>query len=161
MAAAPLDEWTKPLASGSSLVVGLVRADGLPFVTRGWGLSMPAGDGTATVLLGATEVAALGYPDGGERESTIAVTVTEIRSLRALQVKGPIVSIAPATDEHLRRMADYCRQFVDAVAEIDNGSPVLLGRIVPDDVVTCTFTVRERYDQTPGPGAGRPVDPGA
>jgi hypothetical protein len=161
MAAAPLDEWTEPLASGSSLIVGLVRADGRPFVTRGWGLSMPTGDDTATVLLGATEVAALGYPDGGARGSTIAVTVTEIRSLHALQVKGPIVSIALPTDEHLQRMADYCRQFVDAVAQIDKGSPVLLGRIVPDDVVACSFTVRERYDQTPGPGAGRPVGPGA
>jgi hypothetical protein len=34
----------------------------------------------------------------------------------------------------------------------------MLERIVPDVLLACTFTIAEAYDQTPGPGAGRPIE---
>jgi hypothetical protein len=52
----------------------------------------------------------------------------------------------------------YCDEFFDDVLEVDLISRTMMDRLVPDELVACTFTITEAYEQTPGPGAGRPLD---
>lgn len=147
-------EWVDLFEGGSAHIVGLLRADGTPCATRGWGIRIS--DGTeARLLLGATEVAALGYPGDDLTGSTIALTCSDIATLRSAQVKGPVRSVEPPTAEDLRVKQRYCDGYFDAVLRVDLISRALMERMEPDDVVACTFTIEEAYEQTPGPGAGR------
>jgi hypothetical protein len=44
--------------------------------------------------------------------------------------------------------------FFGDIRATDGTSATLLERFVPSGVVACTIEVHERFDQTPGPGAG-------
>jgi hypothetical protein len=149
------DDWKALFAAGSAHIVGLVTAAGAPFVSRGWGITFSPDGSHGTVLLGATEVEALGYPAGDPRGSMIAMTCTHVRSLRSAQIKGPIESVRPGDAPDRAVLDRYCDQFFDAVLEVDMISRTLMERLVPDEIVACTFAIVEAYEQTPGPGAGR------
>jgi hypothetical protein len=151
------DRWRAHLESGTSHVVGLLRADGRPFVTRGWGMCVDDGTGSGRIVLSTVEVAALGYPGNDFAGAPIAVTATDVRTLRSLQLKGPVIGVAAVTDADRARLAAYCDDFFTAVAETDGIPPVLMARTIPDEVVACRFEITEAFDQTPGPGAGRPL----
>jgi hypothetical protein len=45
-------------------------------------------------------------------------------------------------------------QFFADVMDTDAADAALLARLVPNGYVVCTVEVHERFDQTPGPGAG-------
>ena len=147
-------EWVDLFEGGSAHIVGILRADGTPLATRGWGIRISGGT-EARLLLGATEVAALGHPKDDPSGSTIAVTCSDVATLRSAQVKGPILSVEPATAADLEVKRRYCDGFFDAVVRVDVISRALMERMEPDEVVACTFTIEEAYEQTPGPGAGR------
>jgi hypothetical protein len=146
------------LESGCSIVVGLVTASGRPHAGRGWALSLSDDGSTGRVIVGAEDIAALGRPDGSPL-GVIAVNGADVLTLRSVQLKGPITSVEPADDHDLARMAEHCTGFFDAVAVVDAIPRYMMERLVPADVVACTFSVVEAFDQTPGPGAGRPLQP--
>jgi hypothetical protein len=137
--------WRTLFESGSAHIVGLVKDDGTPFATRGWGIRVAADGSRATVLLAASEV--LG--------SAIAVTCTHVRTLRSAQIKGTIESVRPTDDADRAVLERFCDEFFTDVLAVDLISRAMMERLVPDELVACTFTIVEAYDQTPGPGAGR------
>src|SRR5262249_31994215 len=141
---------------GSAHIVGLVTVDGDPFATRSWGIQFSDDRRSARILLGTTELAALGYPDGDVRGVQLAITSTEIITFRSAQLKGAIEAIEPITETDLEVFAAYRERMFAAVLEVDRMPPEMMQHMVPDDMVACRFSIAEAYDQTPGPGAGRP-----
>jgi hypothetical protein len=158
MSAVVLDDgWRAHLESGTAHVVGMLRADGRPFVTRGWGMCIDDATCTGRIIVSGVEVAALGYGDNAIAGAPVAVTATDVRTLRSIQLKGPVIGFEAVTDDDRERVAAYCDDFFTAVVETDGIPPVLMARTIPDDVVACRFEITEAFDQTPGPGAGRPL----
>jgi hypothetical protein len=146
------------IESGCGMLAGFVTASGLPFATRGWGLTV-LGDGKrARLLVGTVEMQHLGYPPGGEISTTVAVTGANILTLRSVQLKGPITSVEPMNDDaDARRLSSYCNGYFDDVLVVDSIPRYLMERMVPADLMACEFEIVEVYDQTPGPNAGAAV----
>jgi hypothetical protein len=109
-------------------------------------------EGLVRVVLGAEDREAVATSAG-----RIAVTGTDVPTLRGCQIKGTIRSVEPG-DEEDRALLERYRAEVFADIQRTDGIPVtLLERITPDDVVGCVFAVEEVFDQTPGPGAGAAI----
>jgi hypothetical protein len=150
-------EHVERFGPGTAHIIAMVTAEGDPLAGRGWGLTFDDDHCAATALIASAEIAALGYPDADPSGTWIALTAAMVRTLAAAQVKGPITGIRPTVASDLNVLHRYCDAYFDAVLEFDLFSRRLMERLVPDDLVAVRFAVAEAYDQTPGPGAGRPL----
>ncbi len=148
-------EMVSFLQSGCALVVGTVGEDGVPLASRGWGLDVDAGERSARLLLPAVDPA---LRNTISRDSRIAVTATNVRTLRSVQLKGLVRDVEPVTEADRERFQRYCNELFGDIAAADHGERVLIERLAPGDVVACGFTVDEVFDQTPGPAAGTRLD---
>jgi hypothetical protein len=143
------------LEGGCALVVGTVGEAGEPFVSRGWGLTILGDDPpTARLLLAAGDTRTLAHVAEGGR---IAVTGTDVPTLRSRQVKGHGIGVEPATDGDRARARRFLDEFTRDVHDTEGTPRRLLDRLAPPDYAACTIVIDEVYDQTPGPGAGAPV----
>lgn len=140
------------LEGGCSLIVGAVLDDGEPYATRAWGMNLlPGQPARARLLLAADDtVGAAALADG----RAIAVTAADVPSLQSVQVKGRSLGVTPGTDDDRARAARFVDAFFGDIVRTDGTARRVLDRMVPTDVVACTFTIDDLYDQTPGPGAG-------
>jgi hypothetical protein len=148
------DQVVTLLSGGTSLIVGTVDDDGMPFAGRAWGIEvLVASDAPRLrVLLDADDAGTQAHAAVGK---AIAITAADVRTLVSVQVKGRVVAVEPGpTGEDRTRHAGYVSSFFTAISESDGTDPALLDRFAPLDVVPCTVEVEEVYDQTPGPGAG-------
>jgi hypothetical protein len=149
-----LDEETRAfLESGCALIVGTVSTDGAPHAGRGWGLDVldvgpPA---RLRLLLDADDVRSI---DNVVRGATIAVTATNVTTLRSTQVKGRALGPEVLTPDDVERAARYVDAFFADVHAADSVPWERFARFLPGAYVPCTIEAHERYDQTPGPGAG-------
>lgn len=140
------------LESPCGLLVATAGAGGEPHATRAWAADVvDAATGRVRVLIDADDLVALA--DLGE-SGAVAVTGADVRTLRAVQVKGSVTLLEPATAADVARAARHTEAFFRAISELD-GIPVeLLRRLARRSLVACELTVSEVYDQSPGPGAG-------
>ena len=150
-------ETTAFVEGGSALIVGSVALDGAPAATRGWGLTiLDPENGEARLLLDADDEVSLGNL---RVTGAIAITATDVPTLRSLQMKGRVVAFTPSTASDNERLARYCDEFFTDIEEIDQIPRELPGQLVPDILVACTVRIDELFDQTPGPSAGARVEP--
>ena len=142
------------LESAGSSIVGTVDRDGMPDAARAWGTWV--GDGGVRFLLSASASRSL---DNLRGVGLLALTVTEVRTLRSVQVKGRATRVEDATEEDLAATARYSERFFTNVHEAD-GSPIeALQRLLPRAFVAVECTVDAVFDQTPGPSAGLRLAP--
>lgn len=140
------------LADRYALIVGLVGADGHPYATRGWGLTVLPGPLAQFRLVLSS--------DDGPQVSTdreghlLAVTAADPRTLRAVQFKGRTGPAEAATTDDRAAVVRFCQSFFGVVEEVEGTDRALLERLVPGDFVACTVVIESLYDQAPGPGAG-------
>jgi hypothetical protein len=142
------------LESGCAVIVGTVAADGAPYATRGWGLTILRREVPLEVrlLLDAADEPTIEHiRDGG----LIALTATSVTTLKSRQLKGRVTSVVDATDADRDRARQYCDQFYGDIYRTEYTPRSLTDRLTPADFVACTIDVDELFDQTPGPGAGR------
>ena len=143
---------TSFLLSGCSLIVGGLTPDGEPFATRGWGIRLVDGDRSRLrVVVGTADLARL-------EQGELAVTGADVPTLRSLQLKGSIEAVEPLDDLDLAQHRSYCHQFFADVERTDGVPSSLMERLVPADRTVVVFRVRQLFDQTPGPNAGRPIE---
>lgn len=152
------DTWAAHLQQGVVLRIGASTAAGEPEIFRGlaaWALP----DGRVEVLLqhgiGAPLLAAIAAT------GRIAVSAGLPTTFRVLHLKGRDAEVLPTRPEHgalfTRCFEAYLAQlavFGTQRAQIDR----TLGPIVLADLCCVRFTPVGAWDQTPGPGAGQPVD---
>lgn len=146
------------LGGGCALIVAAVDADGGPHALRGWGVHVVGDDPLVLhVLLDAHERDAIGHLD---RSRPVAVTAADVRTLRSVQLKGRSGGIEPATADDAGRLARYVDAFFGDIEATDGTPRSVLSRLLPDpaELVRLAVEVDDRFDQTPGPSAGRPVE---
>jgi hypothetical protein len=86
----------------------------------------------------------------------VAVTGADVRTLRSVQLKGCVRLVEPPVADDLALAAEHSQRFIDAVTAVDGLSPDLLRRMLPYEVVCVELEIDDRFDQSPGPAAGRP-----
>ncbi len=135
-----------PAMLGASADVGLV-----PECFRVWGAVYDAGSERLRLMVNADASRTV---DGVREGSRIAVTFTDILTFRSLQVKGAAVgppSIPGPSD--IAVMRQYTERFTVNLTQI--GHPATLGdRLRPAALFVLEMSVEDRFDQTPGRGAG-------
>ena len=143
------------LESGCALIVGTVGADGEPHASRGWGLDVLGDDPPLVrLLLDAGDGVAVEHAAAGGR---LAVTAASVRTLRSTQLKGARQGLEASSPDVAERAQRYLEQFFTDIGETDGTERDVLARLVPAGYVACTIHVDDRFDQTPGPGAGAPI----
>jgi hypothetical protein len=143
------------LGDKAALIVGVVGPDGRPFATRGWGLTVTdCVSGRSRLLLDADDRLRFDHlTDGG----SIAVTGTDVPTLRSFQVKGRVRRLDDVDDADLDHAARYCDGFFGDIEAADHFPRYVLERMRPDALFACELVIEEVFDQTPGPRAGSPV----
>lgn len=139
------------LEAGCPLIVSTVGSDGEPRAARGWGLVVEPGSRHGALFLAAHDDVTLEHLRVTGR---VAITAADVRTLRAVQLKGQALSVEPASAEDTATARRLTQSFVTAVVESDGTARHLLERLVPAAYVRCNLVFDEVYDQTPGPGAG-------
>ena len=81
----------------------------------------------------------------------------DVIDLRSVQLKGRSTGVDVATAADRARADEYTEAFFGDAQATDGGARSLLDRLLPRDYVACTVAVEELFDQTPGPGAGKPM----
>jgi hypothetical protein len=89
----------------------------------------------------------------------IALTVSEPVSHETYQLKGKLLRLGAVEEDDFPIYADCVERAVEALGPLLGSSAQVLRENVPPPVLRVVFEVREIYDQTPGPGAGRRVFP--
>jgi len=140
------------VGKGSALVIATVGADGDPYAGRGWGADVIAPSRVRVIVDGRDS----GTIENLAAKSAVAITATDVPTLRSLQFKGRSLGLQAGGPEDRLRADRYCEAFFNDVARTDGLAIRLLRRLVPEEYVVCEIDVTELYDQTPGPGAGRP-----
>jgi hypothetical protein len=153
------DQTAQLLMSMYGLIVAIVDEEGEPYATRGWGLTLlPDQPDQGRLVLSADDGRFFQDPPGSR---AIAITAGNPLTLHSVQFKGRAGVAEPATRDDRAQAGRYCDSFFDAVREADGTDRRLLERIVPNDFVACPVVIEERYDQTPGPGAGAALPGGS
>ncbi|OWY60915.1 hypothetical protein B7486_66605, partial [cyanobacterium TDX16] len=140
------------LRSGCALIVGSASHDRQPLASRGWGIpALDPDGGQVTVLLDDEDDQARENLAAGAR---VAVTATDVQTLRSLQLKGTVLAVEPAAPEDPKVVRAYCDEFFGDVEAVDGMPRDILERMLPAGWFRCRVQVEATFDQTPGPSAG-------
>lgn len=142
------------LESGVSILVGTRDARLVPDSARGVGARVETGGRELTVLLGdvLNTTALANLRDNGR----IAVCFSRNGDHRSIQVKGKVLSIAPAAPPDRALVERYNGLIAVAWGEI-GVPPAAVARWVRWPCHAVRFAVEAVFVQTPGPGAGAPL----
>lgn len=148
----PAPDLDELVRQGVAVIVATCDATHRPAVTKGWGPVLSADGAQLTLCIDA--------PDGSDTRanlaagSPVAVTLSRPTSYLSVQLKGPLSTVAEPDDDARRIAAEHVAAFVAETSAL--GVPeAVIRATVGDELVLVAFDVVERYDQTPGPGAGR------
>jgi hypothetical protein len=144
-------EVAAQLESASSVIVGSVDPSGAPLAAHAYGAQVLASEDRIRVVLNAAEEHLLANL---RATGVAAVAVTEVPTLRSIQVKGRVVAVEPATVADRQRSDAWRAGFFAAVHEVDGTPFELLERLAAREYACVEVAVEELYDQTPGPHAG-------
>jgi len=148
------DELAAFLQCEGSVIVATVGADGVPSASRAWGLRVLPDRGHVRVQLDAADAPAVADVDAGR---SVAVTVTDVFSLRSVQVKGHASTTTRPTAADVLHGDRYRAGFLANIVEVEQVPEDLVLRLVPSDFVVFDMPIAEVFDQTPGPTAGAPL----
>ena len=137
---------------GVAVIVGTADAARSPAVTRGWGPRLTDDGGVLTLCVDAPE----GSPTLANLRAggPVAVTLSRPTSYLSVQVKGPLRALGAADEDALGIAAAHVAAFIEETSSMGVPAPVIRAT-VGTELVAVSVEVAERYDQTPGPGAGR------
>lgn len=143
---------------GVATVVGTRDANLAPEIARGWGIRLLSD--LATVEL------CIGLPSGRRTldnladNGLIAVTCVRPSDYKQVQLKGRAIETLDPDAEDREHIAHHRREFAREVEGVGIAQHICHGFWSHDDphaMAKVRFRVDEAFDQTPGPGAGRPL----
>jgi hypothetical protein len=140
---------------GAGLLIGTADADGTPRATRGWGVRLDA-DGRLRVIVGADDPTVV----ANLHDRVVAVTTASVRTLKSVQLKGPVLAIDDPDADDLAAVEAQTDQFVRGIVETDGYPEHIVRRLVPDRYLSIVIDVGAGFDQTPGPAAGAALGTG-
>jgi len=155
MADVLLDRELATFVQGGHSVLVATRSPALePHATRACGIRVLPRDRVHVLLPRATSARCIEVlRDNG----TIAVSIASPRDYRTVQLKGRSLEIADATVEDVVLMEEQLREFGDGVAQFRVSRKQVRNLWLFDDW-RVTVQVTAAFAQTPGPGAGAPVE---
>jgi hypothetical protein len=139
---------------GVAVIVATRDGELRPQLSRAWGPALSEDGERLTVCVEAA-------PDSSmarslESGSPAAAMLARLTSHTSVQLKGAVVEVATPTPDRLEAVTRHVDGFVAETAGV--GVPEPLARaLVGPDLLTVTIAVAERFDETPGPDAGRPL----
>lgn len=154
------DELAAFLECAGSQIVGTVDAAGVPTASRAWDVQVVGDHSAVRVQLDVTDAITIDNVDAGR---SVAITVTDVFTLRSVQVKGSVqvegrgTRVGPPTADDFVHGERYRAGFLANVVEVEQVPEALPRRMLPTTFVTFEMTIDEVYDQTPGPTAGAPL----
>jgi hypothetical protein len=145
------------LESGVSLVVATHDAELTAHCAFAVGLRVHAGGRRVAVYLprrpAAASIADL------ESNGAVAITACNPVDFRTLQLKGRAVRVAEAPEVERRLVLAYRDALAERLEQV--GDPrALVGRLAVWPAVAVEVELEAVFEQTPGPRAGSPLDPG-
>ena len=139
---------------GQGVAVMVASRDGelRPEVGRAWGPSLSQ-DGACLW------VCVEGGPDSAmarnlESGSPVAAMITRLAAVTSVQLKGRVIEVAAPTQERLDAVAGHVDRFVAETGML-GVSEATARALVGPELLAMTMEVTERFDETPGAGAGR------
>jgi hypothetical protein len=151
-------ELVEFLDSGLAHQLGACNAQAEPFVVRSLAAAVDS-EGAVSVLLSA--LASPEALDAIRDTRQVAVVLCQPSTLRTIQLKGADATVESAETPEWRALtARRGEAFWRDLAPLGFSSELLGGwyDVPPGELVRVRFTVSGAWDQTPGPGAGGPVD---
>jgi hypothetical protein len=137
---------------GVAVIVATRDGELRPQLSRAWGPSLSEDGARLTVCVEAAPESPMAR--NLESGSPVAATLARLTSHTAVQLKGPAVEVAAPTQDRLDAVHEHIGSFIAETAVV--GVPETLARaLVGTDLMTVTIEVAERFDETPGPDAGR------
>lgn len=94
------------------------------------------------------------------KRASIAATFADPSSYRALQIKGQINDVGPATPEQNERALQYVEQMLPLMAGLGANRLQVSTVFAYDSLAAIRFWPVDLFVQTPGPGAGEPMQRG-
>ena len=150
--------WNEHLQQGCSLRIGSVSADGQPELHFGHGAwLLPDGRMELIVrsLQGAELLAAI------RASGRVAVSAGVPSTYRVLHVKGADAEVLAVDAEQIAKLAVCFEAWLRQIERFGSDRrrvTAALGALTPDKLSCVRFTPLAAWDQTPGPGAGQPID---
>ncbi len=142
------------IESGVAVLVASGDAERRPHVTFGWGPRVRSDRSTIDVFLD-SERAEQTLSNAGEN-GHIAMTVADPVSYRSAQFKGCFVESGETTPDEQAWVMSRREAFVVSTSLIGDPPDAIRGMWM-DATVRLSFRVERAFDQTPGPGAGKPL----
>jgi hypothetical protein len=140
------------VGEGVAVIVATRDGELRPELSRAWGPALSEDGERLTVCVEAAPDSAMAR--NLESGSPAAAFVARLTSHAGVQLKGAIVEVAAPTPDRLDVVTRHVDGFVAEAAGV--GVPEPLARsLVGPDLLTVTIAVAERFDETPGPEAGR------
>jgi hypothetical protein len=137
---------------GVACVVATRDGELRPAVARAWGPVLADDGQTLTLCVEAPG----GSPTRANLEdgTPLAATLTLPSSYVSIQLKGRVTAIAQLDDADRARVAAHGDAFAAEAAAVGLAEPI--ARTLRDDAeyLKVDVALTDRYDQTPGPGAG-------
>ena len=148
------DELATYLQPGPySLIVASSDRDRLPDAVRAWGPRVHDDRKGLDLFVG--REASRKLVSNLAANDTIALSIANVTTYQALQLKGRCIEITEAQPEELAQVHKHSEAFVAGVQLIGISERAARGMLV-SDVVKLIIAPDLLFDQTPGPEAGSP-----
>jgi general stress protein 26 len=151
-------ELAELVEGGSSMLVGTRDAALRPEVVRGVGAQVAQDRSTFTVYV-PSELAARTLANL-EHNGAIAVTFSQLSNHRTVQVKGKLRSLRRSRKNERHLLERYVAAFAEQV-HFTGCSRRIVRRLRFWPSLALEVEVEDLFAQTPGPGAGRRIEPTA
>jgi Pyridoxamine 5'-phosphate oxidase len=142
------------IESGVAGLVGTGDGEARPSCVYGWAARVGADGATVDVFIDT---------DRAERtianlrsNGRIALTLADPVSYRSVQLKGTFREAAAADDAERAWVQSHREAFL-TITTLIGDPPAVVRNLWLDDVMRVTFAPEAAFDQTPGPGAGKPL----
>jgi len=139
---------------GVAVVVATRDAELRPELSRAWGPALSEDGERLTVSVEAPRGSATAR--NLVAGSPVVATLARLASRTTVQLKGAVVAVAPPDADRVAAVAAHADGFVAETAVVGVPEAIARGLIGPE-LLSVTIAVAERSDETPGPGAGRPL----
>jgi hypothetical protein len=145
------------MGRGVSVIVSSRDAALRPSIMRAVGSDIAPDGSRITVYLARSQSAQLLQDIAST--GWLAVVFSEPATHRSVQLKASSASMRPAHEADRPLLARYLASMEHEIARV--GFPATVTRAMLafrlEDVVAVTFKPEQAFDQTPGPGAGKPL----
>lgn len=143
-----------------AISVATCDADHWPNLAHGYGLRYEAQSGQIRIFVLRREAEAILANIVGN--GAVAAVFSDVRSFRSLQIKGHDATLRSFDAADAARQRSHHRRIAQALQAVGFAAGPAEGYFsVPEEggLVTLAFTPRDLYQQSPGPEAGRRLEP--